>query len=50
MNSQEELNKLVSVHLGKAGDGTIVNPYVTPDEVDPGLLFFLVVLIATCHR
>lgn len=38
MNNQEELNKLVSVHLGKAGDGTIVKPYVTPDEVDPSLL------------
>lgn len=38
MNNQEELNKLVSVHLGKAGDGTVVKPYVTPDEVDPTLL------------
>lgn len=38
MNSQEELNKLVSVHLGKAGDGTVVKPYVTPDEVDSSLL------------
>jgi 7-cyano-7-deazaguanine reductase len=37
-NNQEELNKLVSVHLGKAGDGTVVNPYVTPDDVDPELL------------
>lgn len=37
-NNQEELNKLVSVHLGKAGDGTVVKPYVTPDEVDPSLL------------
>ena len=37
-SNQEELNKLVSVHLGKAGDGTVVKPYVTPDEVDPGLL------------
>ena len=36
--NQEELNKLVSVHLGKAGDGTVVKPYVTPDEVDPSLL------------
>jgi 7-cyano-7-deazaguanine reductase len=27
-----------SVHLGTAGDGTVVNPYVTPDEVDPTLL------------
>ena len=38
MNNQEELNSLVSVHLGKAGDGTVVKPYVTPDEVDPSLL------------
>ena len=38
MSSQEELNKLVSVHLGKAGDGTVVKPYVTPDEVDASLL------------
>jgi 7-cyano-7-deazaguanine reductase len=38
MNNQEELNKLVSVHLGKAGDGTVVKPYVTPDSVDPTLL------------
>jgi len=37
-NNQEELNKLVSVHLGKAGDGTVVKPYVTPDDVDPALL------------
>ena len=38
MNNQEELNKLVGVHLGKAGDGSAVKPYVTPDEVDAGLL------------
>jgi len=38
MSNQDELNKLVGVHLGKAGDGTAVNPYVTPDEVDPSLL------------
>ena len=35
---QEELNMLVGVHLGKAGDGTAVKPYITPDEVDPTLL------------
>jgi len=35
---QAELNKIVGVHLGKAGDGTAVKPYVTPDEVDPSLL------------
>jgi 7-cyano-7-deazaguanine reductase len=38
MDNQQELNKLVSVHLGKAGDGTVVKPYVTPDKVDPSLL------------
>jgi len=38
MNNQEELNKLVGVHLGKAGDGSAVKPYITPDEVDPSLL------------
>ena len=38
MNNQDELNKLVGVHLGKAGDGSAVNPYVTPDDVDPSLL------------
>lgn len=37
-DNQKELNELVSVHLGKAGDGTVVKPYVTPDEVDPSLL------------
>lgn len=38
MDNQQELNKLVSVHLGKAGDGSVVKPYVTPDEVDSSLL------------
>lgn len=38
MSSQDELNKLIGVHLGKAGDGTAVKPYVTPDEVDASLL------------
>jgi len=38
MNSQDVLNKLVGVHLGKAGDGTAVKPYVTPDNVDATLL------------
>jgi 7-cyano-7-deazaguanine reductase len=37
-NNQKQLNELVSVHLGKAGDGTVVKPYVTPDDVDPTLL------------
>ena len=38
MNNQDELNNLVSVHLGRAGDGSVVKPYVTPDDVDPSLL------------
>ena len=38
MDNQKKLNELVSVHLGKAGDGSVVKPYVTPDEVDPSLL------------
>lgn len=33
-----EIEKIASVHLGKAGDGSIVKPYVTPDYVDPDLL------------
>jgi len=35
MNKIEEI---ASVHLGKAGDGSVVKPYVTPDHVDPTLL------------
>jgi 7-cyano-7-deazaguanine reductase len=35
MNTIEEI---ASVHLGKAGDGSVVKPYVTPDQVDPTLL------------
>ena len=38
LDNQRQLNELVSVHLGKAGDGTVVKPYITPDEVDPELL------------
>jgi 7-cyano-7-deazaguanine reductase len=38
MDNQEQLNAIVGVHLGKAGDGTAVKPYVTPDNVDPSLL------------
>lgn len=33
-----EIEQIASVHLGKAGDGTIVKAYVTPDEIDPSLL------------
>jgi 7-cyano-7-deazaguanine reductase len=36
--SNDKVNELASVHLGKAGDGSIVKPYVTPDNVDPTLL------------
>ena len=32
------IEDIASVHLGKAGDGSIVKPYVTPDFVDPSLL------------
>jgi NADPH-dependent 7-cyano-7-deazaguanine reductase QueF-like protein len=35
MNKIEEI---ASVHLGRAGDGSVVKPYVTPDRVDPSLL------------
>jgi 7-cyano-7-deazaguanine reductase len=33
-----DINEIASQHLGKAGDGSVVKPYVTPDEVDKGLL------------
>lgn len=33
-----EIEKIASKHLGKAGDGTVVKPYITPDCVDPTLL------------
>lgn len=36
--NQELLNSLASQHLGKAGDGSVVKPYVTPDDVDASLL------------
>lgn len=31
-------DKIASIHLGKASDGTTVQPYVTPDKVDCSLL------------
>ena len=37
-DKQKQLNDLVSVHLGRAGDGSVVKPYVTPDTVQPDLL------------
>lgn len=33
-----KIEDIASVHLGKAGDGSVVKPYVTPDNVDPTLL------------
>lgn len=35
---QEIIERIASVHLGKAGDGSVVKPYVTPDKIDPSLL------------
>lgn len=34
----DQIEAIASVHLGRAGDGSVVKPYVTPDEVDPSLL------------
>ena len=34
----EELRNLASKHLGKAGDGSLVKPYITPKEHDSTLL------------
>lgn len=38
MDNQQQLNEIASTHLGKAGDGSVVKPYVTPDDVDKTLL------------
>lgn len=39
MNTVElELKKLAGTHLGKAGDGTLVSPYITPEKHDKTLL------------
>lgn len=35
---QNHIEQIASKHLGKAGDGTIVKPYVTPDFIDKSLL------------
>lgn len=32
------IEEIASVHLGKAGDGSVVKPYKTPDSVDSSLL------------
>lgn len=37
-NASEELKKLASKHLGKAGDGSLVKPYTTPEKHDKTLL------------
>lgn len=34
----QDINSIASVHLGKAGDGSVVKPYVTPEDVDKSLL------------
>lgn len=34
----DKINEIASTHLGRAGDGTVVKPYVTPDDVDSSLL------------
>ncbi len=36
--TRSEIEKIASVHLGKAGDGTVVKPYETPESRDPSLL------------
>lgn len=33
-----QIELIASVHLGKAGDGSIVAPYITPESIDPTLL------------
>lgn len=35
---KSEIESIASVHLGKAGDGSVVKPYVTPDSRDASLL------------
>lgn len=34
----QSINEIASKHLGKAGDGSVVKPYVTPESVDSSLL------------
>lgn len=34
----DNIEEIASKHLGKAGDGSVVKPYVTPDNVDKTLL------------
>jgi 7-cyano-7-deazaguanine reductase len=35
---KSEIERIASAHLGKAGDGSVVKPYVTPDSRDASLL------------
>lgn len=35
---QQKINEIASQHLGKAGDGSVVKPYVTPETIDKTLL------------
>lgn len=37
-NAYDEIGDIASIHLGRAGDGSVVNPYITPDSVDSTLL------------
>lgn len=37
-NVDDQISAIAGAHLGKAGDGTAVKPYVTPDSVDSALL------------
>ena len=36
--SKKDISTTISTHLGKAGDGSVVKPYITPDRVTPSLL------------
>ena len=36
--SNDEISKIASTHLGKAGDGSVVKPYITPDFIDRSFL------------
>lgn len=38
MSIDNDINAIAGVHLGKAGDGSAVKPYITPDTVDSTLL------------
>lgn len=38
MMTNKTIEQIASAHLGKAGDGSIVKPYVTPDSIDKTLL------------